>query len=74
MGNADNSKLIRIFGVTLADTKFIVRPYGHGLNDFEVDNKKVRVQYVDYFIEDLVALIKQQGLQKKFIKELQGGA
>jgi len=68
--NKDKNKLIRIYGVTLPESKFVVRPYGHGLTDFEIDGEKLRVTYVDYFIEDLIDLIKKEKLEKEFIKKL----
>lgn len=68
MGNADKDKLIRIYGVTLAEKG--TRPYGHGTDKIKVDNKEVFVDYVDYFIDDLVALIKQQDLTKKIGEKL----
>ena len=66
MGNVNNSKLIRIYGVTLASVDNRVRPYGHGA--ITMDNE--RIEYVDYFIEDLVKLIKNQGLEKRIIDKL----
>jgi len=71
MGNIDNSKVLRIFGVAYPDSKFAVKPYGNGITDIEIDSKKFRVSYVDYFIEDLISLIKKQNLSKKFIKKLE---
>ena len=71
MANADNRKLVKIYGVTLAEKS--VRPYGHGVDDIEIDGKIVKIGYVDYFIDDLVALIKNQKLEKVIIKKLKGG-
>ena len=65
MANADKSKIIRIYGVTLADSNARTRPYGHGMD--KIDG--VSVQYVDYFIDDLISSIKNQKLQK-IIKKL----
>ena len=68
MGNKNNKEIIRIYGVTLADKG--TRPYGHGMDEIEIDGKMVMIEYVDYFIDDLVALIKKYGLEKKIIKRL----
>ena len=74
MANADKSNLIRIYGVTLANADARTRPCGHGrtkLDEIIPDVEKgVWVEYVDYFIEDLVALIKNQKLEKEVIKKL----
>ena len=70
MGNVDNKKLIRIWGVTLPESKFMVKSYGYGLDDIEIDGKKHRISYVEYRIADLIALIKNQELEKVFIKNL----
>ena len=69
MANANRSNLIRIYGVTLAEKQGRIRPYGHGMEKFE----EHLIQYVDYFIEDLIALIKNQGLKEKIIGLLQNG-
>ncbi len=68
MANADKNKLIRIYGVTLAEKG--TREYGHGMDKIKIDDKEVFVEYVDYFIDDLISLIKQQDLEKKFLKAL----
>ncbi len=66
MANAKNSKLIKIYGVTLAmDGQ--VRPYGNGVTK---NKDGVRIAYVDYFIEDLIVCIKEAGLEKEIIKNL----
>ena len=70
MGNKDKNKIIRIYGVTLPESKFRVRPYGHGTSDIEVEGEILRVSYVDYFIEDIIDLIKQQEKVKEFLKGL----
>ena len=72
MGNADKNNLIRIYGITLPESKFRVKPYGHGMTKIVIDAKEVYTSYVDYFINDLIALIKQQNLEKNFLKELGG--
>lgn len=66
MGNIKNSKIIRIYGVTLARSFQMTESYGHGAE------KKggVLVAYVDYFIEHLVWCIKKAGLEKEIIKKL----
>ena len=68
MGNKDRGKLIRIYGVTLAEEQ--VRPYGHGTTKLEIEGEEVMVAYVDYFIDDLIALIHNQDLTNKFMKKL----
>ena len=73
MANIDNKKLIKIWGVTLPESKFMVRSYGYGIDDVEIEGKEHRISYVDYYIDDLVALIKKQELEKVFIKKLEGG-
>ena len=70
MANADKNKLIRIYGVTLPESKFRVKPYGHGMTELEIDGDKIFVEYVDYFIDDLISLIKKQDLEKKFLEGL----
>ena len=73
MGNIDNSKIIRIYGVTLAESGGRTRPYGHGRTKFKSeDNKGIEmfVDYVDYYIDDLIALIKKEKLEKVFLKKL----
>lgn len=70
MANVDNKKIIRIWGVTLPESKFMVRSYGYGIDDVEIDGKKHRISYVQYSIDDLIALIKNQELEKVFIKKL----
>jgi len=67
MGNIDNRKIMRIYGVTLAEKQ--TRPYGHGLDKLKIDGEEVLVQYVDYFIEDLIALIKNQKKERRFREE-----
>ena len=73
MANKDSSKLIRIYGVTLAEKEYRVRPYGHGIDKIEIEGKQVMVSYVDYFIEDLIYLIKKNNIAEKIIKELKEG-
>lgn len=68
MANVDNKKLIRIYGVTLAEKG--TRPYGHGLDAVVIEGKEVLIEYVDYYIEDLISLIKGQKKSKEFIKKL----
>lgn len=75
MANADKRGLIRIYGVTLASIDARTRPYGHGRTKLDeiipdVVEKDVWVEYVDYFIEDLIALIKNQKLEKEFAKKM----
>lgn len=69
MANAPKSNLIRIYGVTLGED--VIRSYGHGRTKIKIQGKEFWVQYVDYFISDLISLIKQQGLEKKFKKGLE---
>lgn len=71
MANADKNKLIKIYGVTLANEKYRVRPYGHGMDKIKIDNEEVFVEYVAYYIDDLISLIKKQDLGKKFLKGLE---
>ena len=71
MANADKSNLVRIYGVTLADEKYRVRPYGHGVDKILIEGKEVMIEYVDYFIDDLVNLMKNQKLDKIIIKKLE---
>lgn len=73
MANADRNKLIRIYGVTLPGSKFRVKPYGHGIDEIEIEGEKFMVSYVDYFIDDLIRLIEQQDLENKFLKGLKIG-
>jgi len=73
MANVPEQNLIRIYGVTLADINGRIRAYGHGRTKFKSDDNKgidIFVDYVDYFIEDLISLIKQQGKEKKFLEGL----
>lgn len=70
MANADNNKLIRIFGVASPESKFAVKPYGNGVTDIEIDGERFRVSYVDYFISDLIPLIKKQNISEKFLEML----
>ena len=69
MGNIDNKKIIRIYGVTLSSDGGI-RPYGHGMEQINLEGKEVFIEYVDYLIEDLVNLIKNQNKEKEIIKKL----
>lgn len=71
MANADKNKLIRIYGVTLPESKFSVKPYGNGIAEIDIEGKKCMVSYVDYFIDDLLSLIKKENLEKVFLKELE---
>jgi len=66
MGNINKGKIIRIYGVTLAKEGGRTRSYGHGRT--KIDD--VFVDYVDYFIDDLISLIKQQNLENKIIRNL----
>jgi len=66
MGNISRDKIIKIYGVTLPLSKGVVRSYGFGLTKINEE----WVAYVDYFIDDLVSLIKQQGLEKQIIDKL----
>ena len=68
MANANKNKLIKIYGVTLAEKG--TREYGHGMDKIKIDGEEVFVEYVDYFIDDLISLIKQQDLEEKFLKAL----
>lgn len=68
MGNINNSKLIRIYGVTLPDPKYRVRPHGHGTE--KIDDEWF--SYVDYYIDDLVGLIKNQELEKRIMSKFNG--
>ena len=70
MANADKNKLIRIYGVTLAGKKYRTKPYGHGAESLNIKGKEVPVEYVDYFIDDLIVLIKHQNLTKKIGEKL----
>ena len=70
MANANNKKLIKIYGVTLANKECRTRAYGHGSEKIEIDSGEIFVDYVDYFIDDLVVLIKNQELEKQFIAKL----
>lgn len=66
MVNAKNSKLIRIYGITLAKSGYRLKSYGHGAEIVAGE----WYEYVDYFIDDLIAFIKKQDLDKVFIKRL----
>lgn len=68
MSNADRTNLIRIYGITIGEG--CPRPYGHGREKFDFGKGEVWVDYADYFISDLVALIDKQNLKDKFIKDL----
>lgn len=57
MANAPKDKLIRLFHM---------RPYGYGFTKY--GNKKL--EYVDYFIEDLARMIIMQDKEKAFNKWL----
>lgn len=67
--NKNKSEIIRIYGVTLASKDSRTRAYGHGRTKID-DVLDVFVEYVDYFIDDLIILIKQQNLDKKIINKL----
>lgn len=71
MANKNNKGLIKIYGVTIADEKCRTRAYGHGATKIDIDGKEIYVQYVDYFIDDLIDLIKQQNLEKEIIKRIE---
>ena len=67
MTQTTSEKLIRIYGVEIPlDPDHGVRPYGNGTA--EIEGK--RISYVDYFINDLVGLILNQGLTDIIIKKL----
>ncbi len=68
MGNIKNTKIIKIYGVTMPRFENEIRPYGHGR--MKVPGTDEWFEYVDYFIDDLVALIKKQGLEKEIIEKL----
>ena len=70
MGNINNTKIIKIYGITLARPEGRARAYGHGRTKLEIDGEDTWIEYVDYYIDDLIILIKNQGLEKVFIKKL----
>ncbi len=66
MANIKNSKIIRIYGVTLPKSGQRPESYGHGATK----DGEALVAYVDYFIKHLVWCIKKAGLEKEIIKKL----
>lgn len=70
MGNINKNKIIKIFGVTLPKPQYRTRGYGHGCEGIFINKKLTHIEYVDYLIDDLIVLIKQQKKEKEFIKGL----
>lgn len=70
MANIKNTKIIRIYGVTLPNIgKGRATAYGHGA----IKNKGKYIAYVDYFIKDLIVCIQAKGLEDEIIKKLNYG-
>ena len=65
-----NKKTIRIHGVTIAKNGASIRAYGYGRSKYIINEKEVFIEYVDYFVEDLIGIIKKQNLSDEIIKKL----
>jgi len=66
MGNLNNKKFIKIYGVTLP--RFEARAEAYSCGEIKVNGELVA--YVDYFIDHLITCIKEEGLEKEIIKKL----
>lgn len=57
MSNNKKNVVVRLYGVTLAEPLYRTHPFGHGCEPFLGG---IPVQYVDYFLEDIISLAVAQ--------------